>query len=135
MATLSKKSWHSWLFRSTYGVPLPQNLCTYFWGVVLAVILAVPFAITHIVHIFTKKRHFTHLWFSIIPYWVFNLSMNWRYVFVLLGIVVLSGLGFALSLLMPSLKSENDNLFIERFKAFKGKYCPKINWREEPNSS
>lgn len=37
---LSTKSWHSWLFRYTYGKDnLPDNLCPYFWKLVLAMIL------------------------------------------------------------------------------------------------
>jgi hypothetical protein len=38
---LSKKSWHAWLFKAVYDKPLPNNLCDYFWPVMMTAILGV----------------------------------------------------------------------------------------------
>src|SRR5688572_21873594 len=41
MKPLSKKSWHSTLYRLTYGYygDLPSNLCPYFWQLLFALVL------------------------------------------------------------------------------------------------
>lgn len=38
--TLKSKSWHVWLYKWTYGVQeVPNNLCAYFWGALLSVLM------------------------------------------------------------------------------------------------
>lgn len=51
------KSWHSRLYMSTYGkeeYELPNNICAYFWKLVLAIILFVPSGFTYFKYCFRR---------------------------------------------------------------------------------
>lgn len=53
-----KKSWHAWLYISTYGgneYCLPKSICNYFWGLAFAIIIFIPSYIGHIINIFRKN--------------------------------------------------------------------------------
>lgn len=42
---LSKNLWHAKLYNITYNTTLPQNLCPYFWKVILGLIIFIPLAV------------------------------------------------------------------------------------------
>ena len=42
---LSKKSWMVWLWEFSYNKNLPKNLCPFFWGLILAMLLFIPIII------------------------------------------------------------------------------------------
>lgn len=47
----NRKSWHSALYQSSYGTEdLPDNICAYFWKLVLAIILIIPAFGGHIIN-------------------------------------------------------------------------------------
>lgn len=49
--TLSTKSWYHWVYKMTYGwssAP-PNNLCPYFWKLVVAFILFIPFFVFNLI--------------------------------------------------------------------------------------
>jgi len=49
------KSWHGLLWSSTWGTNLPNNICGYFWSLVLAILIC-PFAIFgHILNMIPKR--------------------------------------------------------------------------------
>lgn len=60
---LSKKTWHAKLYCLTYGIgTLPNNLCPYFWKIVIAMLLFVPLTIFFLPRIVFNKlvNRFTH---------------------------------------------------------------------------
>jgi hypothetical protein len=36
---LKRKSWYAWLYKRTYGTELPDNLCPFFWKMILAIVM------------------------------------------------------------------------------------------------
>ena len=38
---LKKNSWHAWLFKAVYDKQLPNNLCDYFWPVMMTAVLGI----------------------------------------------------------------------------------------------
>jgi len=43
--TLSKNSWHYWLYTTVYSTSVPTNLCPYFWKLVWGCIIFIPITI------------------------------------------------------------------------------------------
>ncbi len=53
----SKKAWHSLLYKSTFGTTLlPDNICNYFWWLLLAIILFPLCIYGHIINLFLKEK-------------------------------------------------------------------------------
>jgi hypothetical protein len=61
MLNYSSTSWHARLYISSYGIKgenpyLPNNICVYFWKLLLAIILFIPAYIGHIMNFFKKGK-------------------------------------------------------------------------------
>lgn len=56
----NKNSWHSKLYMSTYGTSdiwLPENICKYFWQLVIAIIFFIPSWPGHLYNRFIVKHN------------------------------------------------------------------------------
>lgn len=147
------KSWHAWLFKSTYGkedYELPKSICDYFWLLLLAIIIAIPSYIGHIHNAFSKNK-FPAWIFSVVTLFSFLLPFGiydeqaetfglFKLHFIglgfILGIIValcilgLIAAGFDYLINKYRNKTENvKNPLVEGFNSFKEKYCKKINWK------
>lgn len=61
----STKSWHSVLWKSTWGEYLPNNICAYFWSLLSAILLAPIAIIGHVFNIF--KCRIVAAWWALYP--------------------------------------------------------------------
>lgn len=152
------KSWHSRLYMSTYGLDrseLPDNICAYFWKLLLAIVLFIPSYIGHIVNLFVKNEQdripagvtslitlFTTVFG--IPFlendaftYINIIKSHFLGILVVLtatSILIVGGLiGMGVDYLYKKFKrssklNPSTNPIKEGFKAFKGKYCSKIEW-------
>ena len=161
------KSWHSILWRSTWGDNLPDNICGYFWSLVGAILLAPLALVGHIINLCVKRFDIKAAWWSFYPvacllvgFIIYGDKMtknphHYIWFIWLLGFLVsigVVGISCIIELLVylkkkydekrqkrtkPTksktkyLKVIRPNPLVEGFKAFKGKYCSKINWKDE----
>lgn len=162
MVVLSKKSWHFWLYKqffpvSSYSMRKMDNLCPYFWKVVLCIlilpvsfVLALPALIFMLFFIDSENREplgdvvgkgfavwvVLGLLISMVAMFFSNNKaieafglVGWVFGGVLL-------LGAIISAVYDKLKnrvSSKPTLLGEFLKAKKNKYCPKIQWDSEEN--
>ena len=73
---LNQKSWHAKIYLYTYQ-SLPNNLCIYFWGLLLAILLTIilgPLSIPG--YFFTKKDSYKHLLNSFVISVIFYLILS-----------------------------------------------------------
>lgn len=155
---LSTKSWHAMLYNWVYRDNLPNNLCPYFWKIIIGLILVIPFTILAL----------PILIYSLIDKYVdddMNLFMQGIagfFIYLVLGICfiilspflnmigmnlpqqLISGgwflIGFIgscgiIALIKKSReksksKEKSPNIFKEFIKAKYNKYCPKIDWKK-----
>ena len=152
-------SWHSILYRSTYGAnSLPYNICTYFWSLLFAILIAPISWIGHGINLIRRKFECKAGYWAIhfIPVMLIGWAIAWEktdpfnfwksYGFGLLVLLVVAiiiaaliGLAFLKQEFEEwldkirddrpkKIKIKKPNPLIEGFKAFKGKYCTKIYW-------
>lgn len=155
---LKTNSWHAKLHNFVYTNDLPQNLCPYFWKVLLAIALFIPCVIIQlpglIIGLFSKEKldsgdRYAYggvTWFLILVLILFS-SATFNLVKMLIGaysykwdvavagifiwgliILISSILGIRYLLNKRSEKEKEPSIIIEFFKAKKNKYCPKIDW-------
>lgn len=146
---IRRNTWHSKLYRTMYN-DLTNNLCEYFWKLVLAILL-LPFTwVALCIPKFRKDEDMgmgSYLLVGTVVYGFFSASWDLGSDFfpnqtlilqILFGVVLITlllGLIFgaiALSCYIYDKTQETPkrtNIVTERFKAFKGKYCPKITWK------
>jgi len=145
---LKKNSWHSALVQSTYGEgSLPQSLCPYFWKLLFA-ILVIPFTfIAHIVNLIcrdyvvngTPSVIFLFLTLAFSNFYVPKGVTYFSFWWVLWGFLTLCAVVGVVALIIwlfcileersERKQAKKPNILVESFKAFKGKYCPKITWK------
>lgn len=146
---INKNNWHAKFYRASYG-ELTENFCTYFCKLLLALVLLpitfvgylIPsvredskngigtyFLITFLTvmtvlagsaiggKIFTE----TSVFLSIILGTIFLILSFSSFVALVLGVI------YFFTEYLPN-KSIKPNLISERVKAFKGKYCPRVEW-------
>lgn len=167
--SFKKNSWHSLLYRSTYGqYSLPDNICEYFWLLLVAIIIAPLAVFGHLLNMLNenKRTRFFGLenqavWSILLPISDFLLGIaatkgraaSWNkhhgfwwimlmgFVIILLIVASIAALFLAchafecitrkIKTKKPGTKwpvESTPNPLIEGFKAFKGRYCKKINW-------
>jgi hypothetical protein len=150
---LKLNSWYVWLWNYTYDTRLPDNLCPFFWKLVLAIILFIPNVIlrlpVNILRIFDKDVEvnsaigaFVWLVFisvTLITYtishWILWLVDAYSYDSAAAnvgGFVVIATILFSIYYyLFESNKSINldNNILITYIKSVYNKHCPKINWK------
>lgn len=143
---IRKNTWHAKLYNIAYK-RLDQSLCTYFWKLVLALVL-LPF--TFIWYLIPGTRNNAGLggytFFSFIMFVFITIGRmigkdafgDFSFVSGLLGFVLLAVgvallIGFVvLSAYLLHLAAEStkrESLIGERLKGFKNKYCPRIEWK------
>jgi len=151
---LKLNSWHSRLYQHFYGVDPPENLCPYFWKIILALVLVVPVEIfciprtilklvrkdasliTDFPKILTSFILYTLLAVVIILsfpilYYIFNvggLADQAEAGIILWGLVIIVT-GCLWLFTRERNESSSPNIFTEYIKASYHKYCPKITWR------
>jgi hypothetical protein len=153
MVVLSKKSWHTWLYRqffSEYSLRKTNNLCPYFWKIVLCVIilpvsfvLALPALIFMLVADIKDKSSLGESVGKGFAMWAaLGLVINMIAIFFtankavqLFGLIgwTFGGvlvLGLIITLISESLENRT-TLVGEFMKAKKNKYCPKIEWKDD----
>lgn len=124
---LSTKSWHYRLYEFYYDSYAPNNLCTYFWKLVWAILVYA----TGGVFFLTSAGIVLYQMF-IIPF----LSVNdrtlcvtlWMLAIVITTTVLVSNY---LKNRKRVYKEDKPTIVGEYWKAFKGKYCPSIQWEEK----
>lgn len=136
---INKNSWHSKFYYVSYR-ELPQSLCEYFWKLVLALTLlpltwagyAIKSSREQIygVKINTGLIFWMLFWF--VPYMVSignNTSFLQSLILSIGGYIFLTVVTLITILIIYLIsKSKKPNIVTERWKAFKGKYCPQITW-------
>ena len=155
--SLNINFWHSILWRSTWGRSLPDNICGYFWSLVGAILLAPLAFVGHILNAFNFGIQAA--WWAMYPVVCLGLGFlieyddktnDWLMGFIM---SILVAIAFAtlmfccigLEKLHENIKTKKQRILItsegkkpnplvEGFKAFKGKYCSKINWKDEPTT-
>ena len=155
---LKLNSWYVWLWNYTYDTRLPNNLCPFFWKLVLAIILFIPNVIlrlpVNVLRIFDKDIEvesgmgaFVWLLFisvTLITYalfhWILWLVDAYSYNsgaasaggFAVTFIILFSLYHYLLESNTPNeLKSKfiQNNILITYTKSVYNKHCPKINWK------
>lgn len=161
-------SWHAWLWTNTYGdKKLPDNICSYFWSLVFAIVTAPLNVVGHLFNIINGRTYrkqnvllgivFNILWVIGYIVWEIYISNNkdthfygaWYIIIlkciggvgIILGFIVsvflvMTGIVLSVQWIHKKIKSlfkdkqtqEKPNPLIEGWKAFKGKYCSRINW-------
>lgn len=149
---IRKNTWHSKLYKIIYN-KLSDNLCEYFWKLVLAILL-LPFTwVALCIPKFRKDEDMgmgSYLLVGTVVYGFFSASWGFGSDFfpnqtlilqILFGVVfftliaLLLGLIFGVCVLICYIYDKTQetpkrtNIVTERLKAFKGKYCPKITWK------
>jgi hypothetical protein len=150
---LKLNSWYVWLWNYTYGTRLPDNLCPFFWKLVLAIILFIPNVIlrlpVNILRIFDKDIEaesgmgaFVWLVFisiTLITYmllhWILWLFDAYSYNsgaasaggFIIIVTILFSIYYYILE--SNSFIKSDDNILITYTKSVYNKHCPKINWK------
>lgn len=179
---LNLKRWYSKLYRSAYGIQtqkrrtpslwdletqedyvlMPDNICSFFWPLLLAIITFIPALPGHMWNIIARKYHIIAIWWAIhLPIFmalgllkfnaktIDNASLWEIYCFgafysllVSLAIAIFFGLCYfeeekykpwraerrAKRNKSKIIKERRVNPLLEGFKAFKGKYCTKLEW-------
>lgn len=146
---LSKKSWHFWFYQLLF-TNTPTNLCPYFWGVILSVIVAVPFfilAIPWFIYCVITDEDMDEtlgqrallgavLWFLLI----LLASMFGMFFTKKDSIVTIGILGWSTVIILIIVATVNyakhRNIFKDSFigkfvDAKRNKYCPKIEWDDK----
>lgn len=157
MIQYSRNSWHSRLFENAYPFTrLPDNICSYFWLLLLAIVTLPITFIGRILNIFNLNFSFllqvliqgamgvTLLLCSTIGQKLID-STTIINLLVGFGVILLSAIATmsfifligAIGMLIDkflSKKKKFNNPLVEGFKAWKGKYCSKIDWYEDRNN-
>ena len=151
---LSKKSWHYWLYKQFF-TRTPTNLCSYFWKalisiifVTVAFILSLPWALIRVLindpfEDEDDRRLGPMTGLGLISWFVLFTAVSMILMFFSKKnvIIALGGTGWLISasLLVVVLveyllkkKPLSKTLLGEFIKAKKGKYCPSIEWKDEP---
>jgi len=144
---LTKDSWHRKFYEMWWVKEAPNNLCNYFWGLLLAIVTSPLIAGRALYEIFQENPGFTG-----------NITKTFYYIFNTALAAVIGGLlgfvlgkaffnpilslaivgGIALGLMFIFLfvhalvsieKSETVNMAKEAVKAKKNKICPQIEWK------
>ena len=128
---LSKGSWHYKLYGKGAEEDEPKNFCSYFWRVVFVLIgrmiifsfaLCLIIGMVVVVYMFAQtgkpiqENAHKDVWFA------FG-YIGWT----LAGIAAVIGTIFAIT--------TKDSLLARYWKAFIGRYCPKIEWTDEKSNS
>lgn len=141
---LSIKSWHAKVYNFFYLEDLPKSLCPYFWKLVLAIFVLIPFLITvflgSIALIITLIVYLFHVKLSLFFSW-----HHFEMLLIFIGIVavvvsVILSIGYIVSKItdrynnkkkyfVSKSKVKNPTILQEFVKAKYNKYCPKINWQ------
>lgn len=138
---IRRNRWHAKLYNIAYK-RLDQSLCTYFWKLVLALVL-LPF--TFIWYLIPSTRNNTGLGgYTFFSFMVFFLIVVARllgkdvfgdfsfvsgllgFVLLVVGVALIRGLA---ALFIHLLSFKRETLVSERLKGFKNKYCPRIEWK------
>lgn len=153
---LNPKALHAKFYNLVYNKDLPESLCDYFWKLVFAIplfILLFPFSVFWIKgykhgDLLLVLRIILNV---IISIGVFGLSLICVYfpiwekdysgLYVFLALVGAVGLALGIAWAITSLKTgirfryietpESIIIVKESIKAFKNKYCPRIDWKEK----
>lgn len=148
---LRKNSWHSALVQSTYGEGLTESLCTYFWKLVLSIVV-LPFTfLAHIANLFCRGYVFPGVSSAALLFVSFLFGFGfvpegssprdlglwgllWRGFLTIVGIALFTLIVYyiRLGIMRVSTKKKTfnkPNILVEYWKAFKGRYCPKITWK------
>lgn len=153
--TLKEKTWHAWLYKSTYNsYILPEDYCSYFWKM-CSLVLLFPFClIGHIINlIFYYKRpedsvaclvsgvvtFLCFLFSGLIydakshrhsNYWLCLLDVGIGIIVISAILVIICYIFYLIDEWRKKRKSKpmKPNLIVEFIKAKKNKYCPKIDW-------
>lgn len=156
---MKKDSWHSHLYKTLYNkanFQLPSNLCDYFWAVMFALITLPFWCVTSrdnnlnwlgkIVFGFFTEAMASMILF-ICSYELIEKLQITSYILaffmpvivclslcgILIGVGLIAvGIDKACELRKGSAKRKpkSDGLFKTKWKSFKGKYCPKIDWED-----
>ena len=148
----SSKTWHAKLYKSTYAEDTcPDNICEYFWLLVLAIIMIIPAHLGHIGNIVKRKNSFHAVGATIIAILILvigaacyhtKLDKHIHVSFWLIygtGLMIMLGISLLIWGIVSIMswyedrpqkdkKPKQPNPIIAGFRAFKGKYCSKINW-------
>jgi len=156
---LTRDSLLSKTYRWFYNThTMPNNLCEYFWRLVIMVLLIIPSAILsspiNFLGLLSKDSNYSHsnlpgpgfvAWValfliqSIIVFIVIVLFLSFPedgYLYHVGGIglvmffsVVIGLIFYAFSKITPRKVNLKQNIAVEYLKAKKNKYCPKIDWK------
>lgn len=154
---INKNNWHAKFYYWTYKNH-PNSLCPYFWKLILAFVLLPLTFVGYLIPTFREDEdNVLSVYFAVtVLFWIL-LGFGWEtgnnmfetyhiflstflgFLILLFGIAValtvLFGIGYFFAEWLPEHIYKNrreepkTNLIKERIKAFKGKYCPKITWR------
>ena len=142
---LSTKSWHAKVYNFFYTESgLPQSLCPYFWKLVLAIFVLIPFLILLVLGgitiIISLIVYLFHIKFSLFFSWR-HFKMLLLFIGIIVAVVsVVLSIGYVVGELMgkygnksksivSTTKVKNPTILQEFIKAKYNKYCPKINWQ------
>jgi hypothetical protein len=106
---ISRKSWHYWIVtRYVYNWGVKNNLCGYFWQVVGYLLLSVLITVIALFVIFCM----------LVGFFKSHESVYFKIAFIFWSIAIFFGFRKLYAILS------------EYIKAFKGKYCPKITFKD-----
>ncbi len=143
---LKTTSWHSKLYNYSYTSSLPNNLCSYFWKVILAMIVS-PLSLP--VGLSMRGENLALKTFVNIICLVCFCICSFAFIYAplieedfipMISILIIIGIGlliYGFYNLVEYLDKRNrykpkqPNIFIEYIKATKENYCPKITWKND----
>lgn len=155
---LNKNSWYVGLNDYVYGSGYSENnhnLCPFFWGTILAIIICIPTAITRFIDdIIPDDTKGMILIVTLIVVAIigvgYGLIMDWQATLLVIGAVVayaafILGMVFGIGHIFewysgrhtPKPKKQKPrkeprpHMTIEMFKGWKNKHCPLISWDED----
>lgn len=154
---ISKTSLHAKIYKTVYGDRFPNNLCPYFWKMVLSLIIIIPLLLISLPKIILDKINkneseplvnaenwgggfgiyialfavFTMIYCWFFPFRGNDLASIGYAIWIGIGIVTLGiSLAKLIDMYRERNKEKNPSIVSEFIKAKKNKYCPKINWIE-----
>jgi len=157
MINFNKNSWHRQTYNALYTSEAPDNLCPYFWKVVWAIITMPAWCIMSKIH--KRADATEKIWIGgFLTFLAFVISIasstvvcdlfggligdsSWVYYFSPIIIILLIALfiAFFIGFVVLSVTieekwkdretKESTSLLGAKFKSWKDKNCPKINWK------
>jgi membrane protein implicated in regulation of membrane protease activity len=127
---ISRKSWHYWIVtRYVYNWGVKNNLCGYFWQVVGYLLLSVLITVIALFVIFCM----------LVGFFESHESVYFKIAFIFWSIAIFFGFRKLYAMLAEkyverkwnkSPKPKKPSILSEYIKAFIGKYCPKITFKD-----